>query len=220
MELKQVSFCFHEGIPILRDVNFCLRKGETVVLYGASGIGKSSLLNLIAGVSQPGTGVVYVDRTSIAYVPQETPLLDDSIRNNLLFGLPAKSDEELMKALAIAMLDVFVAVQPLGLEAGVGNNGALLSGGQRQRLSLARAILRGGQLMLMDEATSALDEENERQILQNLSASGKAVFLVTHRVHAQVFAQRVLRLQEGRLIEEFPQQMPRDEQISPVDLTY
>lgn len=207
MEFKQVSFCFHKGFPILRDVSFCLHKRETVVLYGVSGIGKSSLLNLIAGVSQPGTGVVYVDRTSIAYVPQEIPLLDDSIRNNLLFGLPAKSDEELMKALAIAMLDVFVAIQPLGLETGVGENGALLSGGQRQRLGLARAILRGGQLMLLDEATSALDEENERQILQNLSASGKAVLLVTHRIHVQAFAQRVLRLQEGRLIEEFHRQM-------------
>lgn len=207
MEFKQVSFCFHKGFPILRDVSFCLHKRETVVLYGVSGIGKSSLLNLIAGVSQPGTGVVYVDRTSIAYVPQEIPLLDDSIRNNLLFGLPAKSDEELMKALAIAMLDVFVAIQPLGLETAVGENGALLSGGQRQRLGLARSILRGGQLILLDEATSALDEENERQILQNLSASGKAVLLVTHRIHVQAFAQRVLRLQDGCLIEEFPHQM-------------
>ncbi len=109
VQLKEVSFSFREGVPILRNVSLSLREGETVVLHGPSGIGKSSLLNLIAGVSQPATGVIQVDRTSIAYVPQEIALLDDSIRNNLLFGLPDKSDEELMRALATAQLADFVA---------------------------------------------------------------------------------------------------------------
>ena len=95
-----------------------------------------------------------------------------------------------------------MAAQPLGLDARVGDNGAVLSGGQRQRLGLARAILRGGKLLLLDEATSALDEENERKVLKNLGASGVAIFLVTHRIHAQAFAHRVFRLQAGCLIEE------------------
>ena len=220
VELDHVSFSFREGTPILRNVNLSLHEGEIVVLHGASGIGKSSLLNLIAGVSEPVTGVVRADRTNIAYVPQEIPLLDDSIRNNLLFGLPEKSDEDLMRALATARLDKFVAAQLLGLETGVGDNGALFSGGERQRLGLARAILRGSQLLLLDEATSALDEENERQVLENLSASGKAVLLVTHRVHTQAFAQRVFRIQEGYLVEEFPQQMAKDEQALPVGIEY
>ena len=202
-QLREVSFSFREGMPILRNVSLFLREGETVVLHGPSGIGKSSLLNLIAGVSQPAAGVIHVDRTSIAYVPQEIVLLDDSIRNNLLFGLPDKSDEELMGALATAQLAEFVAAQPLGLETSVGDNGALFSGGQRQRLGLARAILRGARLLLLDEATSALDEENERQVLENLSASGKAVLLVTHRVLTRLFGHRVFQLQEGCLIEEF-----------------
>jgi ABC-type multidrug transport system fused ATPase/permease subunit len=205
MELNDVSFSFRQGAPILRDANLSLREGEIAVLHGASGIGKSSLLNLIAGVVEPVTGVVRVDRTKIAYVPQEIPLLDDSIRNNLLFGLPEKSDEDLMQALSAARLDEFVLAQLLGLETGVGDNGVLFSGGQRQRLGLARAVLRGSQLLLLDEATSALDEENERQVLENLSASGKAVLLVTHRVRAQAFAQRVFRIQEGYLVEEYPQ---------------
>ena len=202
MELESVSFWFDERVPILENVDVCLRQGETMVLYGVSGSGKSSLLNLIAGVMQPTIGVVRVDRTSVAYVPQDVALLDDSIRNNLLFGLVKRSDAELKDALAVARLNEFVAALSLGLETSVGDNGILLSGGQRQRLGIARAILRGAKLLLLDEATSALDEENEWHLLENLSATGIAVLLVTHRLQAQVGAQRVCRLQDRRLIED------------------
>ncbi len=92
MQMIQVSFSYRDGATILQDVNFCMEEGETIVLCGVSGIGKSSLLNLIAGVTQPLTGEVRVDRTSVAYVPQEIPLLDDSIRNNVLFGLTRRSN--------------------------------------------------------------------------------------------------------------------------------
>ena len=107
-----------------------------------------------------------------------------------------------MRALAAAMLDEFVATLPFGLETRIGDNGALFSGGQRQRLGLARAILRGSHLFLLDEATSALDEENEKQVLANLGSSGRALLIVTHRVHAQAFANRVFRLEEGLLRED------------------
>lgn len=202
LELDRVNFLFDEGMPILRDVNLRLREGESIVLRGASGSGKSSLLNLIAGVSQSTSGSVCVDRARIAYVPQEIALLDDSIRNNLLFGLSEKSDAELMNALAAAQLREFVAEQPLGLETGVGDNGILFSGGQRQRLGLARAILRGATLLLLDEATSALDEEIEGHVLKNLATAGIAVVLATHRVHKQFCAHRVFLLHDGRLTEE------------------
>jgi ABC-type multidrug transport system fused ATPase/permease subunit len=202
LELQEVNFSFSKvAAPILRNINLGLHLGEIVVLHGASGIGKSSLLNLIAGVSQPVSGVVRVDRDSIAYVPQEIALLDESIRKNLLFGLPEKSDEDLMGSLAVACLDDFVAAQPFGLETSAGDNGVLISGGERQRLGLARAILRGSSLLLLDEATSALDEETERQVLENLRRSGTAVFLATHRLLAHRFADRVYELQDGCLID-------------------
>ena len=206
VELEHVSFSFYQGTSVLRNINLCLRQGETVVLQGVSGSGKSSLLNLIAGVLQPSAGTVRVDRASVAYVPQDAALLDDSMRNNLLFGLASKSDAELMHALDVANLREFVTAQPLGLDAGVGDNGVLFSGGQRQRLGLARAILRGAKVLLLDEATSALDEENESRVLANLSASGVAVLLVTHRPPRPDFAQRVFRLEHGCLKEEEPMQ--------------
>ena len=114
LELDGVGFSFGEDAPILRNIDLRLRAGESVMLRGVSGSGKSSLLNLIAGVSQPGAGVVRVDRSSVAYVPEEIILLDDSIRNNLLFGLEKKSDSELMDALETARLSEFVAALPLG----------------------------------------------------------------------------------------------------------
>ncbi len=201
-DLKQVTFSFHEGAPLLQNVNLSLRRGERVVLQGISGSGKSSLMNIIAGVLQPTAGSVHTDRSKVAYVPQDVALFDDSIRNNLLFGLTSKGDAELFHALEVANLRAFVAAQPMGLDSGVGDNGILFSGGQRQRLGLARAILRGASLLLLDEATSALDEENESQVLRRLSASGIAVILVTHREPRRDFAQRVLRIEHGLLIEE------------------
>jgi ABC-type multidrug transport system fused ATPase/permease subunit len=204
LQVQYLSFAFDAGAPILRNLNLVLRPGETVVLHGPSGNGKTSLLNLIAGVAQPDAGIVRVNRQSIAYVPQEISLLDDSVRNNLLFGLSAKSDEDLWKALAAARLDDFVAALPRGLETQVGDNGALFSGGERQRLGLARAILRGSQLLLLDEATSAMDEENEQHVITNLAALGTAVVMVTHRRRAGLIAQRVYRLQDGDLVEEWP----------------
>jgi ABC-type multidrug transport system fused ATPase/permease subunit len=202
LEVDQVGFSFNEETVLFRNVTFSLRHGETVVLQGISGSGKSSLLNLVAGILQPLTGVVRVDRTRVAYVPQEVTLLDDSIRNNLLFGVAAGSDAELMKALAIANMKEFVDGQPLGLDTAVGDNGVLLSGGQRQRLGVARAVLRGAGLLLLDETTSALDEANESQVLENLNSSGVAVLLVTHRIHRDLIVRRVLRLEQGLLIEE------------------
>ena len=202
LELENVSFAFDQGDAVLRNLHLRQGMGEIVVIRGPSGCGKSSLLNLVAGVSRPVAGIIRVDRNNIAYVPQEIALLDDSIRNNLLFGIGERSDVELMNALTAAKLDEFVAAQPMGLDTRVGDNGILFSGGQRQRLGLVRAILRGVTLLLLDEATSALDEESETRVLENLRKYGFAMLLVTHRVHARRFGDRVFCLSDGHLIEE------------------
>jgi ABC-type bacteriocin/lantibiotic exporter with double-glycine peptidase domain len=205
VELDRVTFSFDAGEPVLRGIELRHQFGELIVLHGASGAGKSSLLNVIAGVLPPDGGTVRVDRASVAYMPQGITLLDNSVRNNLLFGLEGKTDVELMDALAAAQLDGFVAAQPKGLDSYVGDNGILLSGGQRQRLGLARALLRGATLLLLDEATSSLDEQSEAQILDNLRHRHVAALLVTHRMRAQLFADRVFRLQDGRLVKKLPQ---------------
>lgn len=199
LEMDRLSFGYPDGTWVVSDASFRLRKGELAVLQGASGQGKSSLLNLIAGLLEPAGGVVKVDRRRLAYMPQEVPLLDDTIQNNLLFGLNEASEAEMMEAITVARLEYLIAALPGGLETQIGDNGVLLSGGERQRLGLARAILRGASLLLLDEATSALDEENERRVLENLSRSGRAVVLVTHRGAVRRYAHRVFELRDGRL---------------------
>jgi len=202
LELLHVDFGFEERKQVLIDVNLCLRRGELGVICGPSGIGKSSLIDLVAGVARPSRGQVKVDRSAIAYLPQDVALLDDTIRANLLFGLQAKSDDELMRALQLAQLDTFVSQLPKGLDSAVGDNGAQLSGGERQRLGIARAALRGGTLLLLDEATSALDPENERAILLNLLSTGTTILLATHSLAPHQFAQRLFHIEHGRLVED------------------
>jgi ATP-binding cassette subfamily B protein len=218
LELNRMNYSFRQDVPILQELSLHLRKGETMVLRGVSGSGKSSLLNVLAGVSQSTSGAVRVDRGRIAYVLQEIPLLDDTIRNNLLFGLTNRSDEELMNALVAAKLEGLVAAPPLGLETALGDNRILFSGGERQRLGVGRAIVRCATLLLLDEATSALDEENERQLLDNLRASGIATIVVTHRTHAQPVAQRQVLLEQGCLIEDASGRSLRDKEESVLEL--
>ncbi len=213
LQLRKVSFTFGDRHTVLYRVDLHQRAREIILIQGISGAGKTSLLNVIAGIAQPSSGIVRVDRDRLAYVPQEIMLLDDSVRNNLLFGIGTRTDAELMSALAASELDAMVEALPNRLDARVGDNGILFSGGERQRLGLARAILRKPALLLLDEATAALDEQSEARVLNNLRHRGVAVLLVTHRVHSRRFGDRILRLSDGQLVDETPNVVADPERV-------
>jgi ABC-type multidrug transport system fused ATPase/permease subunit len=183
LELRNVSFSYVEDVNIVDEMSFSLSSGSLLVVRGPSGGGKSTLVNLVAGLMQPDNGEILVDRSRIAVVPQEVTMLDDSIRANILFGLNEIPTEELELALETAQLQEFVRSLPNGLDTMVGENGILLSGGQRQRLGVARAMVRKPTLLLLDEATSALDAYTEDKLLTAVvcAMSAGAILLVTHR---------------------------------------
>jgi ABC-type multidrug transport system fused ATPase/permease subunit len=204
LELDNVSFGYQADAPIVRDISFTLGPGEILVCRGVSGGGKTTLLNLVAGLLYADEGTICVDRSSIAYVPQEIVLLDGDFRANVVFGRRGITDDEVNAALEISCLHDAIARLPQGLDTPIGDNGNLFSGGQRQRLGIARAIVGHPKLLLLDEATSALDVENEAQVLGNLRAamSDGAILFVTHRKHAVLHADRAFRLEHGRFLSE------------------
>jgi ABC-type multidrug transport system fused ATPase/permease subunit len=202
LEMNNVRFSYEKGKNIVEDMTISVGRGEIIMLRGASGAGKSTVLNLIAGLLQQDAGDIYVDRSRLAYVPQDVILLDDTIRANMLFGLRDVAEDQLAKALDVAQLLDFVRGLPAGLDTRVGDNGVLFSGGQRQRLGIARAVLRKPQLLLLDEATSSLDLENEEQVLMSLRhvmVEGAIVF-VTHRAHTVLQSARVVSVRECMVI--------------------
>jgi ABC-type multidrug transport system fused ATPase/permease subunit len=204
LELDNVSFGYQADAPIVRDMSFTLEPGEILVCRGVSGGGKTTLLNLVAGLLHADGGTIGVDRSSIAYVPQEIVLLDGDVRANVVFGRQGITDDAVNAALEIACLQTAVACLPHGLDTPIGDNGNLFSGGQRQRLGIARAIVCRPKLLLLDEATSALDVEIEAQVLGNLRAamSDGAILFVTHRKHPVLHADRTFRIEQGRFSSE------------------
>lgn len=197
------------------DVHMVIPLGETVAVIGPSGAGKSTLADLVSGLLVPDAGAVRIDgvplrpetagawRDHIGYVGQDTFLLHDTIRANLLWARPDASDHDIQDALRRAAADEFVAGLPHGLDTVVGDRGVLLSGGERQRLALARALLRRPSLLILDEATSAVDSENERRIQDATDAMhGRVTMLViAHRLSTVRGADCIYVLEHGRIVE-------------------
>ena len=201
--------------PSLNRVNLTIRPGEHLALVGRSGSGKSSFVNLLPRFWNPSQGRVLLDgvdlrdwtlsslRSQIAIVSQDVVLFDDTVRNNIAYGLPDKTDEEIRAALEAAALSDFVASLPEGLDTRVGEGGGLLSGGQKQRLSIARALLKNAPILILDEATSALDSENEAAVKASLKKlmAGRTTITVAHRFSTIEYVDRVVVLDEGRIAE-------------------
>jgi len=216
LRLENVSYAYTTGSgKAVNDISLSIPVGRTTALVGASGAGKSTLADVLIGLLRPQNGRVLVDgrpltdddlpawRRSIGYVPQESFLLHDTVRANLLWARPGATDDEIWKALERAAAADFLRNGRDGLDTIVGDRGVRVSGGERQRLALARALLTNPALLVLDEATSALDSLNEQQILsavRDLRGSVTTV-IVTHRLSAIRHADVIHVLEEGRVVE-------------------
>ncbi|NMB12477.1 MAG: ABC transporter ATP-binding protein [Firmicutes bacterium] len=212
---ENVSFAYVPGHPVLEDISLTVEPGEIMALVGPSGAGKTSMVNLIPRFYDPTSGVVRLDgvdlrelslrdlRQQIGLVPQETILFGVSVRENILYGRPDASEQEVEEAARIANADDFIMALPDGYDTPVGERGASLSGGQRQRLAIARAVLRSPRLLILDEATSALDTESELLVQEALSRlmQGRTTFIIAHRLSTIRNAHRILVLDGGRIVE-------------------
>ena len=216
IELVDVDFSYEPGVSVLQQVTLTIPKGQTVALVGASGSGKSTLADLIVRLYDPSDGHILIDgvdyrrfdlhtmRSRMAVVSQDTFIFNATVRENIAYGLPDTTDEEIVLAAERSNAIEFIRALPDGLETGLGDRGVRLSGGQRQRIAIARAILRNPDILILDEATSALDSVSEQLIqtsLEKLSV-GRTVITIAHRLSTIVKADKVVVLEAGRVIEQ------------------
>lgn len=215
LELRDVSFAYGEGEPVLEHVSLSIAPGEKVALVGASGGGKSTLVQALLGLYPPDTGAVLFDgvpvaeigwdtvRDNVGVVLQHPVLFNASIRENLSMGREY-DDDRMWHALEIAQLRSLVEEMPDGLSTIVGRHGVRLSGGQRQRLAIARMVLPEPKVVILDEATSALDTETERALHSALAGflSGRTTLIIAHRLSAVRQADRILVFEGGSVVEE------------------
>ena len=213
---EHVSFEYKPGVEILKDVNLTVPAGTTVALVGNSGGGKSTVVSLLPRFYDVTKGAITIDgvnikdmsmhslRDHMAVVFQDNFLFSGTIRENILIGRPGASEEELQQAVHNAHLEEFVATLNDGLDTELGERGLTLSGGQRQRVAIARAFIRNAPIVILDEATSALDNKSEavvQKALDNLMKN-RTVFVIAHRLSTVVNADKIVVLNEGRIVEE------------------
>lgn len=214
VEFKNVSFKYQDDY-ILKNVCLVAEKGQAVALVGPSGGGKSTLVSLIARFFDTSEGQVLIGAqdirdiskdslmSHIALVDQETILFHDTIANNIRYGKPGATDEEVMKAARAAYAHDFIMDMPQGYQTSIGDRGVRLSGGQRQRICIARALLKNAPILILDEATSALDTESEQMVqkaLDNLMQN-RTTFVIAHRLSTVLHADKIVVLENGRIVE-------------------
>ncbi|MEU9170393.1 ABC transporter ATP-binding protein [Streptomyces sp. NPDC048420] len=215
VEFQGVGHVYDSGAAAVRDFTLSVTPGETIALVGASGAGKSTVLNLLIGFIRPTSGRLLLDGTDmnsldlrtyrrfVSVVPQESILFDGTIRENVAYGMDDADEETVRAALRDANALEFVDRLPQGLDTLVGERGARLSGGQRQRLAIARALIRDPRVLVLDEATSALDTRSEALVQQALARllHGRTTFVVAHRLSTVRGADRIVVMGEGRILE-------------------
>jgi len=217
IQFKSVSFIYPGcAEEVLHGVDFTVKKGEIVALVGSSGSGKSTILDLLPRFYDISSGAVLIDGKDIrsfelsglrhlfGIVSQETILFNDSIRNNIAYGISHTTKEKIIEVAMAAQAWEFIEKMPLGLDTVIGEKGVMLSGGQRQRLSIARALLKNPDILILDEATSSLDTESERLVQSAINAlmTNRTAIVVAHRLSTIAHADKILVLDNGRIVEQ------------------
>jgi subfamily B ATP-binding cassette protein MsbA len=211
---EHVHFAYQDK-PVLVDFTVTANPGEVIALVGPSGAGKSTVAGLLARFYDPQQGRVVLDghdlrelslrslRANLAFVDQETVLFNASIADNIRYGTPDATEEQVIQAARLAYADEFIRELDHGYASKIGDRGLMLSGGQRQRICIARAILRNAPILVLDEATSALDTESEMIVQEALSnlMRNRTTFVIAHRLSTVMHADKIVVLEQGRIVE-------------------
>ncbi|MBQ9548272.1 MAG: ABC transporter ATP-binding protein [Bacteroidales bacterium] len=215
ISFKHVCFSYENGREVLHDINLDIRKGQTIAIVGASGGGKSTLVDLIPRFYDPSSGQITLDgidirdlkidslRALMGNVNQDPILFNDTIFNNIAFGVEGATQEAVEEAARIANAHDFIMEKEEGYQTNIGDRGVKLSGGQRQRISIARAILKNPPILILDEATAALDTESERIVQEALDRlmSNRTTIAIAHRLSTVKDADEIIVVDEGRIVE-------------------
>lgn len=216
IEFKNVSFWYEEGKVVIKDINLVINKTDLVAIVGPSGVGKSTLVDLISRFYDPTKGNIFIDsvnikniglsylRNLISIVPQETILFHDTIRENIVFGLNDISEEELINAAKSSNAYDFIIKTENGFDTIIGDRGLKLSGGQKQRIAIARALLRNPEILILDEATSSLDSESEilvQEALEKLMVNRTSI-VIAHRLSTIRNADKIIVLNDKSIVQE------------------
>ena len=216
IDFDRVSFSYEGDAHVLNDVSFSIQPGQVVGIVGSTGSGKSTLLSLLPRFYDPKLGHILIDgvdiadykvaalRSQIAFVMQDTVLFPGTIRENIAYGRPDATEQEIISAARIANADEFIARMPHGYDALVGEHGDTLSGGQRQRIAIARAVVRNSRILVLDEPTAALDPQSEHLVIEALHRlmRGRTVIMIAHRMNTLVGADKIIVLQNGMVAEQ------------------
>jgi subfamily B ATP-binding cassette protein MsbA len=216
VEFRDVSFAYDPSREVLSRIRLSIAPGERLAIVGATGAGKSTLASLIPRLYDPTGGAVLMDghdlrtfkvqslRDQVSMVLQDSLLFSGSIRDNIAFGKPEATMEEIVAAARTANADEFIDRLPFGYETAVSERGTTLSGGQKQRIAIARAVLRDAPILILDEPTTGLDAISERLVVEALerAAEGRTTITIAHRLTTLRFADRIIVLEGGRIVEE------------------
>ena len=213
---ENVAFGYDAESPVLRDISFSVEPGELVGIVGHAGSGKSTAISLIARFYDADSGTVKIDgvdirnykvhglRSQIGFVLQDTVLFRGTVHDNIAFGRPDATREEVVEAAKLANADEFIIRMPDGYDSMVGERGMTLSGGQRQRIGIARALIRDNPILILDEPTAALDAESEHLVIEALQRlmEGRTVLCIAHRLSTLHDADKIVVIKDGEVVEQ------------------